>query len=113
VREVPEVTNARAVLDRAESEADLQAKIVAFAEMHGWHVWHDNDSRRNREGLPDLLLLRGATLLFIEVKTEKGAVSPAQRAFISRLKQVKYVDADIVRPHNFDELVDVLKAARR
>ena len=105
--------NARQLLDAAQSEADYQEQIIQLAEDTGWLVWHDTDSRRNSAGLPDLLMVRGPVLLFIEVKTEKGKVSPEQEAFINRLKQVKYVDADVVRPHQWEQIAQVLRSAKR
>jgi hypothetical protein len=102
-----------AAVSVAQSEADFQAQIVELAESLGWKVWHDQDSRCNRAGLPDLELLRGATMLRLELKTEKGIVSGAQEAYIARLKLVRFVVADVVRPSHWDELVDVLRRAKR
>lgn len=99
---------ARDTLDAAMTEADFQRQVIELAELHGWHVWHDNDPRRNARGLPDLLLLRGATLLWVELKSERGRVRPEQQAFIERLKQVKYVSADVLRPSDWPEIVKVL-----
>lgn len=107
------MTTARQVLDAAESEADFQANVIKIAEANGWAVWHDNDPRRNTAGLPDLILIRGAVLLWLELKTEKGKESGAQKAFIKRLQQVKYVSADVVRPHDMDRIVQVLTSKRR
>ncbi len=97
----------------AQSEADFQAQVVDLAETLGWSVFHDHDSRRNRAGLPDLELLRGPTMLRLELKTEKGIVSGAQEAYIARLKKIKFVFADVIRPGDWDELVEVLKGAAR
>ena len=105
--------DAKSALDTAQPEAEYQEQIIQLAEACGWLVWHDQDSRRNRAGLPDLLMVRGPVLLFIEVKTEKGKVSPEQEAFIGRLKQVKYVDADVVRPHQWEQIAQVLRSAKR
>ena len=101
------------VVLKATTEAQYQKQIVDLAEACGWLVWHDNDPRRNSAGLPDLLMVRGPVLLFIEVKTEKGKVSPEQEAFIGRLKQVKYVHADVVRPRHFEQIAQVLRSAKR
>jgi hypothetical protein len=98
---------------RRHEEADFQAQIVELAESVGWAAWHDNDARRNRAGLPDLELLRGATMLRLEVKTEDGKVSGAQEAYIARLKRIKFVHADVVRPSHWDQLVEILQGAKR
>lgn len=100
-------------MTRRREEADFQAQVVELAETLGWACWHDNDSRRNRAGLPDLELLRGATMLRLELKTEKGIVSPAQEAYIDRLKQIKFVYAAVCRPRHWDEIAETLRGAAR
>ena len=96
-----------------KSEAAFQAQVVELAEALGWHAYHTHDSRRSNPGCPDLELLRGATMLRLELKTEKGAVSDAQQAYIDRLKQIKFVYADVVRPSHWEQLVGALKGAAR
>ena len=39
-------------------EADFQAQVVKLALLLGWKVYHTHDSRRSREGFPDLILIR-------------------------------------------------------
>ncbi len=95
------------------SEKAFQAQIVDAATRLGWHVFHVYDSRRSSTGFPDLELIRGATMLRLEVKAEKGVVSADQQAYIDRLNQVKYVVADVVRPSHWDEVLDTLKRAAR
>ena len=98
---------------KATTGAQYQKQIVDLAEACGWLVWHDNDPRRNSAGLPDLLMVRGPVLLFLEVKTEKGKVRPEQEAFIGRLKQVRYVNAEGVRPRDWEQIAAVLRSAKR
>ncbi len=98
---------------RGTEEKDYQAQIVEAAELEGWHVFHVYDSRRSAPGNPDLELIRGATMLRLEVKSEKGKVKLPQQAYIDRLNQVKYVVADVVRPSHWDQVLDTLKRAAR
>ncbi len=97
----------------AQAEADFQKQVIELAESLGWHVRHNADSRRTQAGEPDLELLRGATMLRLELKTEKGIVTPAQAAYIARLRLVRFVEADVVRPHHLDQLADTLRRAAR
>lgn len=63
-------------------EADFQAQILELAKYCGWSLqYHTFDSRRSAPGFPDVVLVRGARLLFIEVKTAKGRVTPEQQAW--------------------------------
>ena len=106
--------SAREVVDAAQSEAKFQAQIVELAERLGWRTYHTYDSRRSARGFPDLVLVRGPTALFLEVKKEKAKPpSPEQEAWIAALKQVRYVFADFVYPRHWDGLKDTLQKARR
>jgi Holliday junction resolvase len=107
------MTTARQVLDAAISEADFMAQIVDAATKTGWAVFHVYDSRRSAAGFPDLVLVRGATLIFLECKSAKGRVTPAQQRYIDQLKQVRYVYADIARPEDWTDIEATLRSARR
>lgn len=67
-------------------EAELQAAILELCDYLGIHWWHDTDSRKNRGGLPDLILV-GNAVLWVELKAEKGRLRPAQAEFIERLQE--------------------------
>src|SRR5690348_14896111 len=69
----------------AISEQAFQRVITDLADWCGWFWWHDEDSRRNEAGLPDLILIRGGRLIWRELKTQRGRLRPAQLAFGQRL----------------------------
>lgn len=69
----------------AETEAGFQRWVTEFAGLRGWRVWHDQDSRRNAPGLPDLLMVRGRRLVFAELKRQRGRVRPEQREWLAAL----------------------------
>lgn len=77
-----------ALLDELTDEATFQAWVIDYAKQHGWRWWHDNDSRRNKRGLPDLLMVRGSHLIFAELKTERGTRTPEQREWLADLLTV-------------------------
>ena len=99
----------RALIDAAQKEAEFQAQIVELAEAQNWLVYHTHDSRRSQPGFPDLVLVRGGRLLFMEVKAEKGKLSPAQLNWMVMLKGARYVHAATVRPSDWDEVERLLQ----
>ena len=94
------------------SERDWQRQIVETAEWGDWWWYHVPDSRRSNAGFPDLVLLhaeRGA--IFVEVKTEKGRVSPAQRMILG-VMDAAGLEVRVWRPSDGDEVMLRLLGAR-
>jgi hypothetical protein len=71
------------------AEAEWQRTVVDCATRFGWRHWHDYDSVRNAPGFPDLVLVRDRSLIFAELKTQTGRVSPEQRQWIEALLTVE------------------------
>lgn len=71
---------------RKMSETQLQSAIIEMAKLFGWLYYHTYDSRRSASGFPDLVLVRGRRLIFAELKSDTGTVSPAQRDWIGALR---------------------------
>lgn len=69
------------------TEAALQQMVIDLARWAGYLVWHDNDSRRNRPGFPDLTMVHtlNGRLIFSELKSEKGRVRPEQDVWLQHL----------------------------
>lgn len=80
----------------AMSEDELAADVVALADAYGLWAFHDNDSRRNRAGLPDWLLV-GTRVLWRELKSEKGRLRQSQEDVLARLTAAGE-DAAVWRP---------------
>ena len=73
--------------DRPETEAQLQANVVELAGWLGLAVFHPYDSRRSTgPGYPDLTIAGASGLLFAELKSATGVLSPDQRAWRDRLR---------------------------
>ena len=67
------------------TEADLQAAIADLAAVLGWRSYHTFDSRRSNAGFPDLCLWRDHRLIFAELKSAKGKLTPEQEATLDSL----------------------------
>jgi hypothetical protein len=67
------------------TEAQLQSAVIELARTLQWRVFHPYDSRRSEPGWPDLTLVRGKRLLFVELKAEKGRPSAEQKEWLQAL----------------------------
>lgn len=103
----------RAALLGTVSERELQAHLVAVARREGWRVYFVWDSRHSPAGWPDLALVRGGTLLFLEVKSETGRLTPAQEDCLAALGSVDTVLLDVARPSNVEKIEAMLAAGGR
>lgn len=82
------------------TEEQLQAAIIEAAVALGWLVYHTYDSRRSREGFPDLTLVDRRTyrprLIFAELKAEAGLLSDAQLEWGAALQSVAAIAEQLV-----------------
>lgn len=87
-------------------ERDLQQAVIDLARLLGWLAYHPYDSRRSEPGFPDLVLVHPAKgrVLYRELKSERGRLSPAQRKWISALNQAG-ADADVWYPRHWPEQI--------
>lgn len=84
------------------SEKQFQSHLVMYAKNRGWMVYHTYDSRRCEPGFPDLVLVRDR-VLYRELKSEKGRVTPAQKAWGEALVAAG-ADFAIWRPSQIKEI---------
>lgn len=78
--------DAQKSMANAMAERTLQEHVIDAAETYGIRVWHNHDSRRDRAGLPDLLLV-GTDVVWAELKSQKGRLRKEQIAFMTDLEQ--------------------------
>ena len=90
------------------TEAELQAAIVDVAELAGWLVFHDHDSRRNPAGLPDLICVKPPRVVFIELKSDTGRVRPEQRTWLDALAECDTLASALVRPDDLPTVIEYL-----
>lgn len=100
----------------APSETQFQVAVVELAILSGWRVMHIHDSRRGLgAGYPDLTLLHRRTgrLLFAELKTATGRVSPEQQGWINDLRRGGH-EVHVWRPADLADVIPrVLRALGR
>jgi len=89
------------------TEKEWQAQVVALARTLGWHgLYHVFDSRRSASGFPDLVLVR-ERVVYVELKSETGKVSPAQKQWIGWLLDAG-AEVYVARPRDLEALGVVL-----
>lgn len=80
-----------------------------------WH--HETDSRKSKAGFPDYCVVGPYGILFLEIKSTKGKVSPKQRDWIDALtaaaaledEQGHAVAAYVAYPDDWDRVLSDLK----
>jgi type IV secretory pathway protease TraF len=70
------------------NEKTFQTTVIDLAAAGRWMHYHTFDSRRSTPGFPDLVLVRPPELLFVELKTDRGVLSPHQHSWIDALREV-------------------------
>ena len=71
---------------RHQSEAEFTWQVRKLARTMGWLEYHTYNSRRSTAGFPDLVLVREPFTAFVELKTEKGKLSEAQKSWLMGLQ---------------------------
>lgn len=89
------------------SEAEWDAWVVRQAKAAGWWSYHTHDSRRCEAGFPDRVFVRDR-VVFAELKTRRGVVSPAQTDVLDRLRAAG-AEVHLWRPADWNKVLEVLR----
>lgn len=92
------------------SEAELRRRVVSLAHSLGWLVFSLPINRTVRPvkdavGYPDLTLARNGEVLWIELKTDGGKLTPVQERWHDHLPEVF-----VIRPNDLAGLALTLGA---
>lgn len=82
----------------AVTEKQLLEAVRDLARLTGWLVYHTHDSRRSEPGFPDLVMTRRGRLIFAELKSEKGRLTPQQHEWMDALVGRKDWEVYLWRP---------------
>ena len=69
------------------TEEEFQRQVTDLATFCGGIWYHTHDSRHSAKGFPDLCLVKGKRLLFLELKSERGKLTPEQVAWLNALHE--------------------------
>ena len=92
------------------TEKQFQAQVVQIAKMKRWLVYHTWDSRRSEPGFPDLCLVR-ERVLFRELKTDTGKLSPHQKLWGDKLTEAG-ADFAVWRPAQLQAIYSELRGGK-
>jgi hypothetical protein len=85
------------------TEKAFMHSVIDLARLSRWLVYHTHDSRHSTAaGYPDLCLVRGPDLLYAELKSQHGRVTPAQAQWLAALSAVQHIEATVWRPSDWD-----------
>ena len=95
------------------SERAFQSLVEQAARATGWYAFHPYDSRRSEPGYPDLTLVNPGKgrVVWAELKTSKGRLSPAQKDWIWALEQAGQ-EVYVLRPADWPLIERILTGAR-
>lgn len=72
-----------------QTEEGFQAAVIEYAQVRRWSlVYHTRDSRRSREGFPDLVLVRDERIVFAELKRDGKYPTDEQQLWLDGLDRV-------------------------
>ena len=98
---------AMARYDPPGGEASFQRAVVEYARYCGWKVFWTYNSRHSPPDDLDLRMVRPPRVVFAELKTDKGKLTPGQAETIELLKQTP-VEVHLWRPSMWPEIERVL-----
>jgi len=99
------------------TEAGFQKTVLEFAKLHGWRTAHFRPAKTAKgwrtavsgdgKGFPDLVLVRGTRLLFVELKMWRNTPSSEQESWLRTLRQT-FAEVYLWYPSDWDQIETVL-----
>lgn len=103
------------------TEKAFMEGVIDLARLKGYRVYHTFDSRRSASGFPDLVMVRTKPmphLIFAELKTDAGDLTPEQEAWLDALAKIPValehagvlgvIDVRVWRPHHWQQIQEAL-----
>ena len=98
------MTPDRSARRQVPSEKAFAQAVVELAAWCGWRVYRVWNSRHSPSGWPDLVLCRPPALIVAEVKSARGRLSAAQRAWLEALGQCPGIEVYVWRPTDWETI---------
>jgi hypothetical protein len=107
-RHLTTIEEYRRLVAGSTSEDELLADVASRLTLGRWK-WHhirraDLAGQMGDPGFPDIVAVRGDTLLVRELKAGSGRYETGQREWLASLAAVRRVDVGTWRPGDIDEI---------
>ena len=90
------------------TEADFQKALTDLCDWRKLLWYHVNDSRKDRKGFPDLVIV-GSRTIFVELKSQMGRVRKEQQEWIDRLA-LAGAEVYLWRPSDLPQALKIIKS---
>lgn len=100
------------------TERDYQEQLITLAHILGWRVAHFRPAmtragwrtpvQADGVGFPDLILVRGARAVAVEVKSARGRLSVEQGEWLTALEAAG-IETHVWYPDDWDTATEVLR----
>lgn len=107
----PRLIAPRAIIDATMSEMLWQLTITDLCDTLHLPWFHDQDSRRNNSGFPDLVIPAPPVLHLWEMKAATGRMRPEQVVWGDYLSRCTMLDYRVLRPRDWDFVAATLERA--
>ena len=94
---------------RQHPEADFGRQVDELLKRFGWTFYFTWHSIHSPAGFPDRVAVRLSRLLFIELKSAQGKITPEQQQWLDLLKGTGKVEVFVWRPSDWGEIVEILR----
>ena len=91
-----------------QTEKEFLGTVTRLATLADWYPYHTHRSDRSEPGFPDLNMVRGPRLIYAELKTEKGRVTPYQTKWLDRLALSGRCETYLWRPEHLRHIAHLL-----
>lgn len=103
-----------------QTEAMFMAQVTDYAQLRGWEYMHIQPGLTERgryrtpvqgtlgPGWPDLILVRGNSLMAVELKTDRTYLTAIQKRIMQTL-EAAVIECHVWRPRDWDAIVERLR----
>ena len=91
------------------TETELFEEVRKLSKLFAFFLYHTYDSRRSGSGFLDLVLVKPPRVIFAELKSERGRMTPEQQRLFDLLSQCPGVEVYLWRPRDLEEIAKTLR----